>query len=108
MRQGSWNVLQCRTSMIVAVFDTHRFDRDALEKENARLGHDLRFFHTRLEQKTAKLAAECGAVCAFVNDALDRPALTALGELGVRLIALRSAGYNNVYLVAARELGLTV
>jgi D-lactate dehydrogenase len=94
--------------MIVAVFDTHRFDRAALEKENARLGHDLRFFSARLDQKTARLAAESGAVCAFVNDTLDRPTLAALRETGVRLIALRSAGYNNVDLAAARELGLTV
>jgi len=94
--------------MIVSVFDTHRFDRTALEKQNSRHGHDLRFFDARLEQKTAKLAAESEAVCAFVNDVLDRPALTALSEIGVRLIALRSAGYNNVDLLAARELGLTV
>src|SRR5260221_7211823 len=94
--------------MIVSVFDTHRFDRAALEKENARAGHDLRFFTTRLEEKTAKLAAGSGAICAFVNDALDRPTLAALRESGVRLIALRSAGYNNVDLAAARDFGLTV
>jgi D-lactate dehydrogenase len=94
--------------MIVSVFDTHRFDRIALEKQNARHGHDLRFFDARLERKTAKLAAESEAVCVFVNDVLDRPTLTALRETGVRLIALRSAGYNHVDLVAARELGLTV
>jgi D-lactate dehydrogenase len=94
--------------MIVAVFDTHRFDRTALEKENGHVGHDLRFFDARLDRKTAKLAADSEAVCAFVNDVLDRPTLTALREIGVRLIALRSAGYNNVDLIAARELGLTV
>ena len=94
--------------MIVSVFDTHHFDRIALEKQNVDHGHDLRFFDARLERKTARLAAERGAICAFVNDLLDAPALAALSEIGVRLIALRSAGYNNVDLVAARELGLTV
>src|SRR5476651_540266 len=94
--------------MIVAVFDTHRFDRSSLEKQNAAHGHDLRFFDVRLERKTAKLAAESEAVCAFVNDVLDRPTLTALSESGVRLIALRCAGYNQVDLAAARELELTV
>ena len=94
--------------MIVSVFDTHHFDRIALEKQNVDHGHDLRFFDARLERKTARLAAESGAICAFVNDLLDAPALAALSEIGVRLIALRSAGYNNVDLVAARELGLTV
>ena len=94
--------------MIVSVFDTHHFDRAALEAANASLGHDLRFFKARLEPKTSPLAVESGAVCAFVNDLLDRPTLTALAGLGVRLIALRSAGFNHVDLVAARELGLTV
>lgn len=94
--------------MIVAIFDTHRFDRAALEKENARTGHDLRFFSARLEEKTAKLAAGCQAVCVFVNDVLDRPTLTILHEGGVRLIALRCAGFNQVDLIAAKELGLTV
>ena len=94
--------------MIVTVFDTHRFDRAALEKENVRLGHDLRFFSARLEPKTAKLAAGSQAVCAFVNDVLDRATLTTLHEAGVRLIALRCAGFNNVDRTAARDLGLTV
>jgi D-lactate dehydrogenase len=94
--------------MIVAVFDTHRFDRASLEKENVRQGHELHFFEVRLGTKTAKLAAGCDAVCAFVNDVLDRPTLTVLQAGGVRLIALRCAGYNQVDLVAARELGLTV
>jgi D-lactate dehydrogenase len=94
--------------MIVAVFDTHRFDRAAFEKENTHHGHILNFFGTRLEAKTAGLATGCEAVCAFVNDVLDRPTLTLLREAGVGLVALRAAGYNNVDLAAARELGLTV
>jgi len=94
--------------VIVSVFDTHRFDRTALEKENGRFGHDLHFFEARLEQKTAKLAAGSTAVSVFVNDVLDRPTLITLHEIGVRLIALRCAGYNQVDLAAARDLGLTV
>jgi D-lactate dehydrogenase len=94
--------------MNIAVFDTHRFDRASLEKENARLGHELHFFESRLQHKTAKLAAGCAGVCVFVNDVLDRATLTALHHGGVRLIALRCAGYNQVDLAAARELGLTV
>ncbi len=94
--------------MIVSIFDTHHFDRTALEKENQRLGHDLHFFSPRLEHATAPLAAGSQAICAFVNDVLDRPTLTVLRELGVRLITLRCAGYNNVDLAAAGELGLTV
>ncbi len=94
--------------MNIAVFDTHRYDRSALEKENVRNGHKLHFFETRLQPKTAKLAAGCEGVCVFVNDVLDRETLTILSEGGVRLVALRCAGYNNVDLVTTRELGLTV
>ena len=94
--------------MIITVFDTHRFDRAALEKENATTGHELRFLETRLGPQTAKLAAGSEAVCVFVNDTLDRPTLATLSETGVRLIALRCAGYNQVDLKAAQELKLTV
>lgn len=94
--------------MIVTVFDTHRFDRAALEKENARARHDLRFFEARLDPNTAKLAAGSAGVCVFVNDMLNQPTLATLHEIGVRLIALRCAGYNHVDLAAAGDLGLTV
>ncbi len=94
--------------MIVAVFDTHRFDRAALEKENRQFGHDLRFFVVRLDRNTAKLAAGCSAVSVFVNDELNRAALSSLCDNGVQLIALRCAGYNQVDLAAARDLELMV
>jgi D-lactate dehydrogenase len=94
--------------MRMAVFDTHGFDREALETANGRYRHDLTFFDARLTPETASLAAGFGAVCPFVNDQLDAAALTLLAEGGVRLIALRSAGYNNVDLPAAARLGLTV
>lgn len=94
--------------MIISIFDTRKFDRAALEKENLRFGHDLRFFGTGMDHSTAKLAAGSEAVCVFVNDVLDRATLTTLAGEGVRLILLRCAGFNNVDLVAAKELGLTV
>jgi D-lactate dehydrogenase len=94
--------------MKVAVFDTHRFDRDALERANARHGHDLTFFEPRLTPETAALAAGFEAVCSFVNDRLDATALRLLRQHGVRLIALRSAGHNHVDLTAAARLKLTV
>jgi D-lactate dehydrogenase len=96
--------------MKIAVFDTHHFDRAALEAENEKLksGHQLSFFEARLDRETAKLASGCGGVCVFVNDALDRPTLTLLKAGGIRLVALRCAGYNQVDLAAASELQLTV
>ena len=64
--------------MKVAVFDTHRFDREAIERANAGYGHELRFFEPRLTTETAALAAGFEAVCSFVNDRLDEEALSIL------------------------------
>jgi D-lactate dehydrogenase len=94
--------------MNIAVFDTHRFDREALELANRRFGHALSFFEPRLTRETAALAAGFAAVCPFVNDRLDAATLEILRENGVRLIALRSAGFNNVDLDAADRLDLPV
>ena len=94
--------------MRLAVFDTHRFDREALETANARYGHTLVFFEPRLTAQTARLAQGFEAVCSFVNDRLDAAALEVLQGEGVRLVALRSAGYNHVDLKAAGRLGLRV
>jgi len=94
--------------MKIAFFDTHGYDRDAFERANAAAGHAITFFEPRLTRETASLAAGHEAVCCFVNDRLDREALEVLHPLGVRLLALRSAGYNHVDLDAAARLGLTV
>jgi len=94
--------------MRLAVFDTHRFDREALEAANARYGHTLVFFEPRLTAQTARLAQGFEAVCAFVNDKVSAEVLEVLHAGGTRLVALRSAGYNHVDLVAADRLGLRV
>lgn len=94
--------------MRIAVFDTHRYDRQSFEEANARGGHALTFFEPRLTAQTASLAVGFDAVCSFVNDHLDRPALEQLRGGGVRLIALRSAGFNHVDLEAAEALDLPV
>jgi D-lactate dehydrogenase len=94
--------------MRIAVFDTHAYDRAALAEANARFGQDLRFLEPRLTSETAALAAGSAAVCSFVNDRVDAAALRTLHDLGVRLVALRSAGYNHVDLRAAVGLGMTV
>ena len=94
--------------MKVAVFSTKPYDRRFLEAANADYGHELVFFEPRLTCDTAVLAAKFPAVCAFVNDQLDEKTLKCLAEQGIRLIALRSAGFNNVDLKAASDLGMTV
>lgn len=93
--------------MRVAVFSAKPYDETSLREAN-RDGHDLVFLEPRLDVDTAALAAGCQAVCAFVNDDLGAPVLTRLAELGVKLIALRSAGFNHVDLASAARLELTV
>lgn len=94
--------------MRVAVFSTKRYDRSSLDAANGDGRHELAYFEPRLVVETAPLAAGYDAVCAFVNDRLDREVLQALRDGGTKLIALRSAGYNHVDLDAAEELGITV
>jgi D-lactate dehydrogenase len=91
----------------VAVFDAKPYDRRWLDKQ---AGDDLVFDHLepRLGPDTARLAAGYRLVCAFVNDDLSGPVLRQLAAAGVELIALRCAGFNNVDLAVAEELGLTV
>jgi D-lactate dehydrogenase len=92
--------------MKVAVFSTESYDRQFLEAANQ--GHELVYFETRLEPMTASLAAGCEAVCIFVNDDAGAQTQKILTALGIRLIALRCTGYNNVDLETAAALGLTV
>ena len=94
--------------MKVAVFSTKPYDRLFLEKTNQKYGHELSFFSPSLNTQTASLAQGFAAVCVFVNDLLDRDTLQALHQQGVKLIALRCAGYNNIDLKTARELELMI
>lgn len=93
--------------MKVTVFSTKPYDRLFLDRAAAR-GVELRYSESRLSLDTAALAEGSEAVCAFVNDELSRPVMERLAQLGVRLVALRSAGFNNVDLEAATEIGIAV
>jgi len=94
--------------MNVGVFSTQPYDREPLAGANQERGHTLSFLEARLAPETAELGAQFDAVCVFVNDQLTRAVLERLRAGKTRLVALRCAGFNNVDLVAARELGLTV
>jgi D-lactate dehydrogenase len=93
--------------MKIALFSTKPYDREFLSSANASR-HELHFFEPHLSEQTAGLAAGFQAVCVFVNDNVDARVVDELDSLGVRLIALRCAGYNNVDLKAAAKRGLTV
>jgi len=94
--------------MIVVVFSAKPYDRRYLDAANLPPAHRLVYRDVKLSAETAELARGSEVVCAFVNDTLDRAALEVLAGLGVRLVALRSAGFNHVDLEAARDLGLSV
>lgn len=91
----------------VAFFDTKSYDREYFSAASGQ-GLEFRFLEHRLSTTTLATAEGSAAVCCFVNDRLDRAALTRLAQLGVRHVALRCAGFNNVDLAAAKELGLSV
>ena len=82
--------------MKIAFFDAKPYDLPAFEKYGAERGMEFAFYDTKLNINTAALAAGCEAVCVFVNDVLDAPVIDRLCGLGVKLVALRCAGYNNV------------
>jgi D-lactate dehydrogenase len=94
--------------MRVAVFSTKPYDAESLQTAANGHGHDLVFLEPRLTRETVALVQGCDAVCAFVNDDLGADVLRALHDRGVRLLALRSAGFNHVDLGVTEQLGLTV
>jgi D-lactate dehydrogenase len=91
----------------IAIFSAKRYDREFLNAANGSL-HKLRFFEPHLNEETVGLATGFEAVCVFVNDHVNAAVIAKLRSLGVRLIALRCAGYNNVDLSAATKHGITV
>ena len=93
--------------MKIAVFSAKKYDREFLSAANGSL-HKLRFFEPPLNEETVGLATGFEAVCVFVNDHVDAAVIAKLRSSGVRLIALRCAGYNNVDLSAATKNGVTV
>ncbi|MGJ8677447.1 MAG: 2-hydroxyacid dehydrogenase [Akkermansiaceae bacterium] len=94
--------------MKVAFYDTKAYDRTYFSEAAKSDGVDLQYHEFRLNSKNANSAEGADAVCVFVNDSLDRECLEALIRVGVKYIALRCAGFNNVDLDAASELGFTV
>lgn len=93
--------------MIVTVYSTKSYDR-AFMAPAAGAAHTLNFVEARLTHETAILAKGSKAVCVFVNDQVDEAVLQVFKDLGIEIVALRSAGFNNVDLAAAKRLGIAV
>ena len=85
----------------VAFFDTKAYDKPSFELYGSQGGIQFRYLETKLNEDTVELAKGCDAVCVFVNDTVSGAVIDKLYEYGVKIIALRSAGYNNVDLRAA-------
>ena len=85
----------------VAFYDAKAYDRPSFEKYGGERGVQFRFLETKLNEDTVALAEGCDAVCVFVNDTVDARVIDKLYGYGVKLVALRSAGYNNVDVRAA-------
>ena len=94
--------------MKIAFFSTKPYDRRFFEEYNKEFGHEITYFEARLRRETLKLAEGYDCACVFVNDQVDASVLIALAAQGTRLIALRCAGFNNVDINSAKELGISV
>ena len=82
--------------MKVAFFDTKPYDRPGFDHHAAGTGLEIKYFETHLNEDTVSLAAGFDAVCVFVNDIVNANVVEKLHALGVKAIALRCAGFNNV------------
>ncbi|OKP02062.1 2-hydroxyacid dehydrogenase [Xenorhabdus eapokensis] len=96
--------------MKLVVYSTKQYDRKHFEMLNQKLGFDyhIEFFDFPLSPQTAKNAVDADAICIFVNDDGGREVLQELAEMNIKILALRCAGFNNVDLDAAKELGIQV
>lgn len=89
--------------MKVAFFSTKSYDKEYFNRFNIDNLHELTFFEVPLNRQTANLTDGFDAVCVFVNDTLDQETIKIISKNGIKLIALRCAGFNNVDLKAAKE-----
>ncbi|MBR5247646.1 MAG: 2-hydroxyacid dehydrogenase [Lachnospiraceae bacterium] len=95
--------------MKILFYDTKSYDKNSFEKESANYPEiEIDYLKTDLVPKTAPLAEGFDAVCAFVSSDVGADTLEILHDKGIRLVLLRSAGFNNVDLEKARQLGIRI
>ncbi|OEY73648.1 2-hydroxyacid dehydrogenase [Salegentibacter salarius] len=94
--------------MKIAVFSTKSYDQEYFENYSIGNRYNFSFFETALNKDTASLTNGFDAVCIFVNDSVDKNTIEILSKNGVRLIALRCAGFNNVDIEAAKSNNIKV
>lgn len=92
--------------MKIAFFSTQPYDKEYFERYNKQ--HHIIFFEAQLNEQTVNLAKGSDAICAFVNDRLNATVIKALAQSGIKIIAQRCAGFNNVDVAAAKENNIAV
>ena len=95
--------------MKILFYDAVSYDVESFDKVLSEYpGIEIIYHETDISKKTVSLAQGCDAICAFVNSDLSAPVLEKLAQVGIKLILLRCAGFNNIDLKKANELGMTV
>ncbi len=94
--------------MKITFFSAKPYDKASFQQANAAYGFQLEFFETHLGPHSVEMIHDADAVCVFVNDKLNRQVLEALAARNVKVVALRCAGFNNLDIEAAKELGIQV
>ncbi len=92
----------------IAFFDTKSYDKENFNKVNVGFGFEIIYYKERLGMNTVSLTQGVDVVCIFVNAECDARVIERMAQNGVKLIALRCAGFNNVDIKAAREHGIKV
>lgn len=82
----------------IAFFNTKEYDKNIFDIYNKEYKYEITYLDSKLNKETAPLAKGYDVVCVFVNDTVDKETIKILKEDGVKLIALRCAGFNNVAL----------
>ncbi len=82
--------------MKIAFFDAKNYDKPSFDKYGKETGIEFKYFETKLNEDTASLASGADGVCVFVNDTVNAAVIDRLCELGIKTVALRCAGFNNV------------
>ena len=94
--------------MKVTFFGVQPYDKLSFNTMNESFGFDIEYHSSQLNAKTVSLAQGSDAICIFVNDVADEETIKRLNDAGVKLIALRCAGFNNVDLNAAKKYDIPV
>ncbi len=102
-------MISCYNSIMkIAFFDTRSYDKASFTKANEAYNYDIDFRDYKLNENTALTAQGFDVACVFVNDVVNAEVISKLAQAGVKLIALRCAGFNNVDLSAAAKNGIKV